>query len=112
LAFFLDEPGGQMVQTAIEEGAACSAANYSEVAQKMLQAGRDWRIARSLLRSKNLRIEPVTVEDAEWAAQRWRAGESLSLADRLCLALATRLGGEALTADHNWGAAPPVRQIR
>jgi ribonuclease VapC len=62
--------------------------------------------------SYELSVLPVTQADAEWAAFRWRRGEGLSLADRLCLALAHRLGTEVLTADQAWGAEPPVRQIR
>ncbi|MDR0627975.1 MAG: hypothetical protein LBG11_12105, partial [Bifidobacteriaceae bacterium] len=65
-----------------------------------------------LLDAYHLQIEPVTREDAEWAARRWRAGESLSLADRLCLALATRLDCQALTADRDWGVEPHISQIR
>ena len=112
LAFLLREPGWQAVEGALGEGAACGAANYCEVAQKMLMAGRDWGAARELLRLYQVSVAPVTVEDAEWAARRWRPGESLSLADRLCLALATRLGCQALTADRDWGTGPPVSQIR
>jgi PIN domain nuclease of toxin-antitoxin system len=57
-------------------------------------------------------VEPVTRIDAEWAAARWRAGEGLSLGDRLCLALGERLDAEVWTADRRWGEAGRVRQIR
>jgi PIN domain nuclease of toxin-antitoxin system len=97
---------------ALTEGAVCSAANWSEVAQKSRAAGRDWNAARALLASFPLAVEPVTEEDAEWAARRWTKGEGLSLADRLCLALADRLGAEAHTADKAWPPAPNIRQIR
>lgn len=59
-----------------------------------------------------VRIEPVIVEDAEVAALRWRSGQGLSLADRLCLALADRLGSTAWTADTGWGSAANINQIR
>ncbi|HEY9556285.1 MAG TPA: PIN domain-containing protein, partial [Acidimicrobiales bacterium] len=72
----------------------------------------DWDLVRALLMSYSLTIEPVVAVDAEWAARRWRAGEGMSLADRLCLALAARLGMAALTADHSWGTTDGVRQIR
>ena len=39
-------------------------------------------------------------------------GEGLSLADRLCLALAERAGVEAWTADVAWGDGGNIRQIR
>jgi PIN domain nuclease of toxin-antitoxin system len=112
LAFLAGEPGATVVEGALAGAALCSAANWSEVAQKSLAAGRDWEAARALLHSFDLRVESVTAEDAEWAARRWRSGEGLSLADRLCLALAHRLGVDAYTADAAWGDADGIRQIR
>ncbi len=112
LAFLQDEPGASIVEASLTTGATCSAANWSEVAQKVRAAARDWDLVRALLVSYDVRVEPVTVDDAEWAAGRWRSGEGLSLADRLCLALAERVDAEVLTADTTWGAAGRVRQIR
>ena len=101
------------MEEALEAGGACSAANWSEIAQKVRARGRNWDLARSLLTSFDLEVEPVTLADAEWAARRWRPDEGLSLADRLCLALAARLdAGTVWTADTAWGTADPVRQIR
>ncbi len=77
----------------------------------MLAAGRDRRLVRALMISYGVRIEPVTAGDAEWAARRRRSGEGLSLADRLCLALAERLDTEVFTADTAWATAGRVRQI-
>jgi ribonuclease VapC len=112
LAFVQDEEGAEHVETELDDGARCSAANWSEVAQKVLAAGRDWDLVRALLMSYSLDVEPVIAVDAEWAARRWRAGEGLSLADRLCLALAERLDAEVLTADGSWGQGGRIRQIR
>ena len=112
LAFLQGEAGADVVEEVLGDGAICGAANWSEVGQKVAAAGRDWDLARALLISYELEIEPVFVDDAEWAARRWRRGEGLSLADRLCLALADRLATEAWTADATWGTAAPVRQIR
>lgn len=112
LAFLQGEAGAEAVEGALEGGARCGAANWSEVAQKVLAAGRDWDLARALLTSYSLVIEDVTADDAEWAAARWRRGEGLSLADRLCLALAHRLQVETWTTDASWGEAVGVRQIR
>ncbi len=64
----------------------------------MLAAGRDRHLVRALMISYGARIEPVTTGDAEWAAGRWRRGEGLSPADRLCMALAERLDTEVLIA--------------
>ena len=51
-------------------------------------------------------------ESRHWAARRWRRREGLSLADRLCLALAERLDTPVLTADAAWEPAGRIRQIR
>lgn len=112
LAFVQGEDGSEAVEAALLAGAHCGAANWSEVAQKVRAAGRDWDLVRALLLSYPTSIEPVVADDAEWAARRWRAGEGLSLADRLCLALAERMDATALTADGSWGTSARVRQIR
>ena len=65
-----------------------------------------------LLLSYDLSIEPVGVADAEQAARLWASHRSLSLGDRLCLALANRRRAVALTADAAWGTGERVRQIR
>lgn len=112
LAFLQGEEGADAVEAALEVGAIAGAANWSEVAQKVRAAGADWELARALLESYDLVVEPVSIDDAERAAGRWRRGDGLSLGDRLCLALADRLGGEVLTADRAWGDAGQIRQIR
>ena len=112
LAFLLNEDGAETVEAALVGDSWCGAANWSEVAQKVLAAGRDWEIVRALLISYGIQVEPVTGEDAEWAARRWKRGEGLSLADRLCLALGERSDADILTADLAWGSTGHVRQIR
>ncbi len=87
------------------------AANWSEVAQKVRQHGRDWGRAKALLLAYDLEVTPVITEDAEWAATRWRAGEGLSLTDRLCLALGDRLDATVWTADGGWTGSR-IRNIR
>lgn len=112
LAFLLGEPGADAVEARLAAGARCGAVNWSEVAQKVGGAGRDWDLARALLLSYDLDVVDVGVADAERAAARWRRGDGLSLADRLCLSLAERLGVPAWTADRSWGDGDGVRQIR
>jgi len=112
LAFLRGEPGADKVETLLREGASCSAVNWSEAAQKVRSSNLDWDLARALLLSYPLHVEPATEADAEWAARRWTAGEGLSLADRFCLALADRLDCRVWTADHSWGMRGRVRQIR
>lgn len=112
LAFAQGEDGAGRAEALLEAGARCGAANWSEVAQKVRAAGRDWDLVRALLVSYDLTIEAVGEEDAEWAARRWRRGEGLSLADRLCLALGERLDVDVWTTDRSWGSAGRIRQIR
>lgn len=112
LAFLQGEEGADAVEAQLDRGARCAAINWSEVAQKVIAAGRDWELARALFYSYELTIEPVTVADAELAARRWRRGDRLSLADRLCRACADRHGVEAWTADAAWGDGPGIHQIR
>lgn len=112
LAFLQGEDGHDVVERALEAGAVCGAANWSEVAQKVIAAGGDWALARGLLLSYGIDVEPVVSDDAEWAARRWRRGEGLSLADRLCLALGERVGVQVLTADTSWVLDDRVQFIR
>jgi PIN domain nuclease of toxin-antitoxin system len=113
LTFLQGENGAAPVEEALQEGGACGAANWSEVAQKIRAHGRNWDLSRSLLASYGVQVESVTITDAEWAAQRWVRGEGLSLADRLCMALGSRLDADIWTADHAWGTGDGrIRQIR
>ncbi len=113
LVFLQGEEGSDQAEAVLAEGrASCGAASWSEVAQKIRAAGRDWDLVRALLVSYGLRIEPVLEADAEWAARRWRRGEGLSLADRLCLALAERLNDDMWTADASWGSLGRIHQLR
>jgi PIN domain nuclease of toxin-antitoxin system len=112
LAYLQGESGGDAVRSQLEIGGVCSAANWAEVAQKVYAAGADWSLARSLLLSFDLAVESVTEEDAERAAAMWRRGAGLSLADRLCLAVAARLGATAWSADTQWRGIPGVTLIR
>jgi PIN domain nuclease of toxin-antitoxin system len=112
LVYLGGESGADQVRGALEQGGVVSAANWSEVAQKVRAAGADWDVARGLLLGYALVVEPVTREDAERAAARWRAGVGLSLADRLCLALGDRLGADVWTADAAWASEDRVQLIR
>ena len=114
LAFLQDESGATEVEALLDDySTACSAANWSEVAQKTHSRGADWGNVCALLLSYGVVVEPVTQADAEWAARRWRVGEGLSLADRLCLATGYRLKATVVTADKAWSDEDvPVQIIR
>lgn len=112
LAYLNDEEGSGVVEREMGAGGLISAVNWSEVAQKVRSAGGDWPLARSLLLSFGLVVEPVLAEDGERAAGLWRRGSGLSLADRTCLATRERLQATAWTADTAWAAVDGVRQVR
>lgn len=111
LAFLKGEQGATTIESRLADG-ICGAANWSEVAQKVRQAGADWPLARELLLSYGLRIEPVSMADGEAAAALWRAGSGLSLGDRLCLVLGSRLGEDILTTDAAWEGLPNAVLVR
>ncbi len=116
LALIRSEPGASVVVPLLTD-AVMSTVNWSELAQKLFQRGADGTWTARRLQTLGVRIEPFTTDDALTAAQVWQAPRSagLSLADRACLALAGRLGVEALTADRAWAQvdiAVTVRLIR
>lgn len=114
LVWLQDEPGSDAAEPLLMEG-LIGAANWSEVVQKVRQHGVDPEVAARLLNSFGLRVADVTQEDAEGAAGLWRRDTALSLGDRLCLALAQRLGLAVATADKTWrglSGGPEVIFIR
>ena len=103
LAFLQGEPGGRYVEARLEQ-ASVSSVNWSEVLQRSLSQGVSVHGLREDLQALGLDILPYTVEDAEASAGFWPITQpfGLSLGDRACLALATRLGLPAVTADQAW----------
>ena len=101
IAFLWAEAGAEAVAV---EGAAMSAVNWAEVAQKVASRGQDLSSWRDRFASMAFEILPFTASRAEAAAALWpvtrRSG--LSLGDRACLALAAELGVRAVTADRTW----------
>lgn len=113
LAYIHGEAGEDRVEEALATGGAvCGAANWSETASHIRARRGRWDLARALLLSFDLRVEPVTSPDAERAAQLWDPRSGLALGDRLCLALGERLGMAILTADQAWSGHPGVQLIR
>lgn len=114
LTWLQDEPGADDAEPLLMEG-VIGAANWSEVLQKTRQHGAPSGIVGRLLASFGLKVVDVTAADAEVAADLWRHGTALSLADRLCLALGLRMGLSVATADAAWAdvdEGPDVLLIR
>ncbi len=103
LAAILDESGGEETLRHFS-GAAISTANWAEVVEKVLSTGMAVERLRGDFEGMAARLVPLGAEQAERAArlrQPTRAA-GLSLADRICLALAASEGLPALTADRAW----------
>lgn len=114
LAYLWGEPGADAVGEALAAGSACcTSANWAEVVGKVLAHGADWAVAELVLRGKGCQVVPVDAEDAVEAGRLWPAHPSLSLGDRLCLAVAVRQDAAVLTADRAWAPVSPlVRLVR
>jgi ribonuclease VapC len=97
------EPGADAVAPHVD-GACISTVNWSEVARVSVAVGRDPAALHALLDDAGCRTIDFTVDDATLAARLWEGTREhgLSLADRACLALASRLGIPAVTADRAW----------
>ncbi len=105
LAWLQDEPGSDDAERHLI-GGIIGAANWSEVLLKGRQHGADAELVARLLASFGLEVADVSREDGERAAALWRRGSGLSMADRLCLALALRLGAPVATSDSTWTDVP------
>ena len=104
LAWLQQEPGGAEVKEMLD-GGIVTAANWSEVLQKVRHHGGNPEEVGLLLRSLGLDVADVTRIDGERAAALWTRENSLSLGDRLCLSVAHRLEKPAVTAESRWAAA-------
>ncbi|HKV01746.1 MAG TPA: type II toxin-antitoxin system VapC family toxin [Ktedonobacteraceae bacterium] len=104
MALFHQELGSDKVEQAIEDGAAISTVNLSEVASKLNELGTPEKLIQTVINVLELNIVDFNTELAYKAGLlrplTKRAG--LSLGDRACLALAQNLNLPALTADRAW----------
>jgi PIN domain nuclease of toxin-antitoxin system len=109
LAYLRGEPGAERVAALLTGGVVISAVNWAEVLSKVADEGEDpERLATELssggLLGAIIAVVPFTAEDSVEVARLRVPTRSagLSLGDRVCLGLATRLGVPAVTADRIW----------
>jgi len=103
IAALLGEPGHDVVEPALDDG-VISTVNLCEVVGHFARRGAAETRIRAML--DQLKMERVAFDEG----LAYEAGllfpltrpAGLSLADRVCLALARRLGLRALTADRAW----------
>ena len=97
------ERGAEAVESLVD-GSCLSTVNWSEVARVCVARERDPDALHVLLADAGCATLDLTADDATVAARLWPSTRDagLSLADRACLALASRLGIPAITADRAW----------
>jgi ribonuclease VapC len=106
MALLLDEEGKTVVAAALAGRSAISIVNWAEVLSKAAERGGDPVAVEAEYREKGfigtaLTIEPLSEADCIEVGKLRPITEpqGLSLADRVCLVLAARLGVPALTSD-------------
>ncbi|MDX9707230.1 MAG: type II toxin-antitoxin system VapC family toxin [Azospira sp.] len=105
LAYLHGEPGRDQVDAVLElEDCLMTAANHAEVVIKCLDRGVAADVVGPMLVELGYRVIPVTETDGLLAGQLRSSTrrQGLSLGDRLCLAVAQRLGSPVLTSDRPW----------
>jgi PIN domain nuclease of toxin-antitoxin system len=105
LAYLQDEPGGEAVDAVLPDS-VMSSVHWAEVIQKAIAAGVDVEGMLDDLQVLGLSIEPFTIEDGEMTGRLWDRTRQygLSLGDRACLSLGSRLGVLILTSDRTWAS--------
>jgi PIN domain nuclease of toxin-antitoxin system len=106
LAYLHNEPGADIVAAALASNTECgmTAANHAEVISRCLDRGVAAEAVDLMLADLGYHVLSVEAEDGSRAGKLRPLSrqQGLSLGDRLCLAVAQRLGAPVLTADRLW----------
>lgn len=121
LAFLNGEPGGNVVEARMTEGAVMSSVNLAEVVTKLNAGGMPLSEVKATVSDLDLHVVPFDETLAYLTGELWKLTKNggLSLADRACLALGMNdtSNRTVLTADRAWAAAShlpglTIEQIR
>ena len=113
MAVINEERGANIVRSALEDGAAISAVNLSEVVAKLSDYGMPKDDILAALAGIDLAVEGLS-EDAwvhGWFAPTQDSRGRAFTWGRSCLALGIRLGLPVLTADRPWLRVPPLQGV-
>ncbi len=103
LALLNQERGWQVVaEHVVSQDITISAVNYAEVLQKATSHGVAAEEIDAQMDVVGITVSPFGRLDARLAASFYRHRSGLSLADRVCLALARSISSPACTADRLW----------
>jgi ribonuclease VapC len=109
------EPGWELVaRHVVDQDSTISAVNYAEVLQKADRVGIAAEKIDSQMDALGVTVSPFNRLDARLTASFYRHRSGLSLADRVCLALARSVASPAYTADRlwkNWAAQLGVQVV-
>lgn len=118
MALLLNEEGKAVVAAALAGRSAISVVNWAEVLSKAAERGGDPVAVEAEYREKGfigkaLTIEPLSEADCIEVGKLRPITEpqGLSLADRVCLVLAARLGVPALTSDEAFADAEVEAEV-
>lgn len=122
LAYLNQEAGAEKVAEQMVRGGFISAVNLAEVYSKVTEWGQDAHLLEQALVRQGLlggvlEVVPFGPQDVQLVAalRPLTKAQGLSLGDRVCLALAMRLGLPAITTDGAWNhleAGVEVRVVR
>ena len=103
LAMLRGEPGADKVKAELAD-AVISAVNLSEVTAKLSDYGMPPEDVAATFAQLDLDVRAFDAPQAYLAGRLRQVtrGNGLSLGDRACLALASQLAVDAMTADHAW----------
>jgi ribonuclease VapC len=113
IAYLREEPGADIVGTSLR-GSAISTVNLAEVATRFFELGMLEAELRATIRRLSIEVAPLD-EGLAYEAAKLRQPTrrfGLSLGDRACLALASRLECPVLTADQHWAGVDVGIDIR
>jgi ribonuclease VapC len=110
LAILFREPGQDVVRSALRDGTAMSAVNFTEAMTRLVRNGMAADGAATALTTLPIALHDLNAELAIQTGAMFAQTRpfGLSLGDRACLALARHQGLPALTGDRAWLQVAPL----